>query len=468
MLAHAQEDVRLKLNGSGWLQFGRVMHSSDTLDRTYNYNDNWFQSSGAQFTVLADIDQNWEGAMGLGGFQVHNGQGTEFSALTTSLGFSPFITEARITYFLDDKESSPLELTFGLFPYHYNRDVKNLGQYLFRGPVYPGFLISEFESSSIDTTVANMLGMQARHRIGNFTHDLILRSETELPPVFDFSLGYLAQIDFGGILELGMGVNFHRLMPIKGDLTNLRDRDIFPVRNPNAGAGPYDGSYAHVSTDTSIIPAAQRATPDDSLQVIRDTTFLSHQGAKLMGRMAFHPGRLLESDLIGPNDFKLYTEIGVIGVRNYKGVYPDIKQRIPVLFGFNIPTFRLLDEAALEVEWYGAPYRNDYYRLVNETSPVPVSNSGLGREADAFGRLDGDSTVVFGDPFDVENMRKDNWKWSLYLAKTFQNHVRFSMQVANDHFRPNTLATDAKSAQFNTATTTLKDWNLMFRLGFLF
>jgi len=38
-----------------------------------------------------------------------------------------------------------LSLSAGIFPFKYNPDVRNLGEYLFRGPVSPGFLITAFD-----------------------------------------------------------------------------------------------------------------------------------------------------------------------------------------------------------------------------------------------------------------------------------------------------------------------------------
>lgn len=446
--AGAEDAAKLRLNGKGWYQFGRIMHSTDTLVEDFNYQGNWSHGSGAQFTVTADIDENWQAAMGLGGFQFHNPQGSVSKTALSNLGFAPYITEGRVTFTTGPRGESPWTLNLGLFPYHYNPDVRNLGSYLFRGPVYPGILFSEFESQSIDPTIANMLGIQVRHKIGGFfTHDLILRSETELPPVFDFSLAYLANMNFGGVFEVGGGANLYRLIPIQRDLTLLRDRATFGI---TPTAKPYDGDYAYIDSTG-------------------DTTLLTHQGVKVMGRLSFDPKPLLGTEVLGPRDLKIYAEAAVIGIKDYKGVYPDIMQRIPVMLGFNIPTFRLLDEATLEVEWYGAPFRDDYRRLYVQTSPTPVSNGNYQRESTPDGRLVSDTTKAFKD-FDVTNMKKDDIKWSLYLSKTFMGSLKMSMQAANDHYKPYTHVNSpaGTTQRFESAFTTLQDWYLMARVGFVF
>lgn len=155
-----EDGTKIFLNGSGWYQFGKIMHSTDTVERALNLNDNWSQNSGAQFTVTADIDEHWQGAMGLGGMPFHNAQGRPTENKNLITGFAPYITEARFSYSMGAwGQFSPLLVHAGLFPYQYNRDTRNLGSYLFRGPVYPGVLISEFESKSLDTTVGNLLGL---------------------------------------------------------------------------------------------------------------------------------------------------------------------------------------------------------------------------------------------------------------------------------------------------------------------
>lgn len=445
--AVAQDGAKLYLKGSGWFQFGRVMHSSDTLNPLYDYNDNWQQSSGAQFTVVADIDEHMQGAMGLGGFQFHTPQGTSTTSFQAALGFAPFITEARFTYFMESRENPPVVLDVGFFPYQYNVVNRNFGSYLLRGPVYPGILFSEFESKSLDPTVANILGFRARHNLGGmFSHDLLLRSEIEFPPVFDVSLLYLATLRLGEAIELGGGVNFYRLLATQAEATSPAKNGEFRITDPSTVVGegetphPYMGDYAYIDP------------------VSGDTTMLSHRGVKVMGRVALDLKPFLSPDGWGAMDLKLFAEAAVIGVKDYKGVYPDIKRRIPVTFGLGLPTFGLLDESVIEAEWYGAPFRDDYRRLMTEASPVPMSNKNYTPNREA------------GKEGDVHDMRKDDWKWSFNASKTFQRSIRLSFQAANDHFRPinHVNSNPTQVERLESAFTTMKDWYLMFKVGFNF
>ncbi|MDB5051578.1 MAG: hypothetical protein JWO30_4649 [Fibrobacteres bacterium] len=486
------DGLSLKLSGKGWYEFGRVMHSSDTLVGQYNYNGNFVHRPGAQFTVLADMGEHWDGAMGLGGYETQDPQGSVFNSTQRKIetGFKVYITQADFAYTLGAKEAPLLKGTFGLFPFVYNPDVRNLGEYLLRGPVYPGILMSNFESNQIDPSIANTLGLNLKSVLGGFTQDLILKSETDLPPQFDFSLAYLAQYQVKGLFTFGVGVNFYRLIPMKPALTNLTDpafmkdnRSVLSVRHP------YQQKYIYVPTDTVAFNADGTLKPnaagrdsvngtftklDDTTYIWagRDTTLLSHRGTKLMGRFSFDPKFLFYGGGSGPfgaNDWKIYGEAAVIGTKNYPGVYEKIGERIPIMLGFNIPTLGLLDDCALEVEWYGAKFRDDYYKLVKETSPIPVSNHSqeYDRKADSLGRLESDTTIAFSS-VDVEHMTKDDWKWSLYMSKTLRKYVKVSLQVANDHYRPWEDSPSGATTRYEGAFTELRDYYAMMKIGFTF
>ncbi len=65
--------------------------------------------------------------------------------------------------------------------------------------------------------------------------------------------------------------------------------------------------------------------------------------------------------LFGKNDLKLYAEGAILGCENYPGWYNNIYDRMPIMFGFNFPTFKLLDVLAIEAEYFPSPYKNSYH-----------------------------------------------------------------------------------------------------------
>ena len=457
--AHSQ-GVPIRINGVGWIQAGRIMHSSDTIG--FNYNGNWFQGVRGQMTALAEISPSWEGSIGIGIRQIQKSltgqnvaQGSPTSAARLSVGVEPYIAQARFTYTHGDRESSPFQLTFGYFPFQYNENVRNLGLYLLRGTVYPGFIFSGFE---LDETIgiASQLGANLRSTTGNFTHDVLLTSETRIRPLFDYSLAYIGKYKPNEFFEVGAGVNFYRLLPINDELTTPRDPAVFlEDQGLERIESPYDRRHFYLDS-----------TSPGQVDTVRFTL----AGTKVGAFASVDFKGLFGAGALGPEDLKLYTELAVIGVKDYKGIYNDISQRIPIMVGFNLPTFNLLDHLSFEAEWYGSPYRNDYQKLENYYSPIPVSNQGVGRKpvVDSTGKAMlsySGQNFEKTDPYDVENRHKDDIKWSLHGAKTFKDHIRISGQVANDHFRTGgTFFSDG----YETAFSTLKDWYFMVKLAYFF
>lgn len=497
----AMDDLKLTLSAKGWYQAGYIARSSDTLAGSYYYDDNYINSPGAQFTILADIGEHWEGAMGFGGNEIQSPQGRPSNAqsrpIFNEVGFRYYVTQAKLAYHYGDKASPAFLGSLGLFPYIYNPDMKSFGGYLTRGPVYPGLLYSEFEAKDADPTVANTLGLNLRTNLGGFTYDLILKSETDVLPVFDFSLISVAQYSYKKTFSIGFGVNFFRLIAMKPELTDLTDPSFKETLTTDQIKSPSYRKFVYVPIDTvklnangsyttkanqvrdtasgTIVPTGTSGTDSIYLWASDDTTRLTHRGIKLMARGSISFKELFGIESLGENDLKLYSEVAVIGWKNYAGVYEKRGERIPVMVGFGIPTFGLLDECNAEVEWYGAKFRNDGYKLEKRGSPIPVSNSNQEyyRGADASGTLlveDSPRAGLKFSDYDVENMVQDDWKWSLYMSKSFQKYVKLSFQVANDHYHP--WASDSPNAfdskRYESAFTRLTDYYTMFKIGVTF
>jgi hypothetical protein len=475
-IPNASETPAFRIRGQGWVESGQIVHSTDTL--VMNLNGNRLQSMGAQFTSFVDLGEHLEAAIGFGAFQVYHSLGNQETERNTLSTFKNFLTEARLTYSMGEKSHPYLSATVGNFAYNYNPQVKNLGLYLLRGPVYPGFLISGFKDFHTDTTRAAFTGAHIHNRFGNFQHDLILSQEHEIAPTYDWSVGYVAKYKAFKALEFGAGANFyHLLSENKGITTPSREksptlfRDDIATMSSGSSYHPYDLQYIE------IMPNG-------------DTVFYTHKGIKLMGMFHIDFKPLFGIESMGEHDLELYGEAGIIGVKNYGTVYKNISERIPVMIGFNIPTFGILDYFSVELEYYGAKFRGDYSKLgtfnslyvrgINpsspnnpppQPSPIPVSYKDFG--IDTLGNwvnAAGDTINVKGTGMDVQNMTTDNIKWSVYFEKTVLGHLRFIGQVANDHLQPRPVrkSGNAEAAGFSEAFTTPKDWYFMARLGYYF
>ncbi len=415
------DDLQLDFHGAGWTQFGRIEHSFTPPSlASNNYNSNWIEYAGGLISATAKIDSNWEGAMGLGALQVHLARGSINNANIWYPFLVPFVAEARITYSHDlFSANDQLRLTAGTFPYTYNPDVKNLGFYLLRGYVYPGILQSGFEIPF------NITGGMARYQSGDFRNDLILKSETDDYPLYDFSLADVINYQVAPGLELGAGVNFYRLIPQNSKVTSP------PTNCLTGDLGPY-----------AELGQADPCGIIDTVNGVKDTVGGSLAGTKLMGRFHLDPKAWFENADGGPwgkNDWVIYGEAAIIGLKDYPKVYNNILRRIPVMVGFDFPTWDLLDYFSLEVEYYADKNSSDEITAENG-SWVPAVHPGY-------------------------NYARDDWKWSFNLAKVFLGHVKLSAQVADDHTRLGGYHDAATGVEvFSTPT----DWYWMGKLAFFF
>lgn len=454
--AHAQfkNGFDIRFHGAGWMQAGTVGSTSDTLTSKNDYAGNYLENAGALFNMEFGFSENMEGVLGIGAIKAHNPLGSRNvgNLEGVQLGNFAFVNMARTTWNMGGLGTrSPLQVTTGLFAYKYDDNIRNLGLYLIRGAVYPQILQSGFETKEMVGS-ANMLGAHLRNCIGEgFTQDLLLVSETELKPKYDFSLIYVGTLKLGDMFEIGGGANFYHLIPVRSKATTPTEADFDPDQFQREGPpNELDRIYA-IDKDTTVLAPADRPTPDDSLRIARE--WYSHRGVKVMGRFAFDPKGLFGGiDGMGPNEMKIYGEAAIIGVKSYERIYRNITERIPVMVGFNVPTFRWLDDFAVEVEWFDSPYMPDYAKVMEFSSAIPRSPY--------WNRSPSDTAAK---PYDVT---RDNLKWSVYASKVLSSHVKLSLQMASDHFRIG--AQQPWFPTYDETFATWTDWYLMGKLAFFF
>ncbi len=400
------------------------------------------QSLGGQIVVSADLDDHWDANFGVGVYQLSTSLGTQNQStyepnFLNATMFRAYIAQANLTYSLGAKSNPWFSVTAGNFAYDYNPDVKNLGLYMLRGPVYPGLLMSGFEEFDTDSTKGIQTGFKVHLSMGNFTQDVLLLNERILPPLFDWSLAYAAKYRSFGALDVGGGVNFYRIVP-----------NSKPLETPG-----------HLNANSLT------ATNYYEVGSGGDTTFFTHQGVKLMAMFSFDPKRWIAfSDILGAEDLKIYGEVAVLGLKNYGTYYDDVKERIPVMVGFNVPTFGILDVFSLEVEYYASPFKND---LGNIGNPNAIVAPWMWQNA-----LTPIASPGPVSPGAYADSTADNWKWSVFARKTVAKHIQFTAQIANDHTRPAPLVNSAAGIGTTGGTsavlTSPKDWYFMGRVGFLF
>jgi hypothetical protein len=461
------EGPAYQLHGQAWTEYGRIVTASDSLlpgknngNLTLDLNGNPIVSMGGQFTIQVDLAEHWDAAFGFGAYKASHALGHGQKSFLTISMFQNFLTESRLTWYQGDKAAPGFSVTLGSFPYKYNPDVQNLGLYLLRGPVYPGVLMGGFRDFAVDTSKATQLGLKVHHAIGNFSHDLILNSERDIPPTFDMSLAYVAKYRAFDAVEFGAGVNFYRLIPYDKSMQT-------------PGKLSDDKLSFHKENYIEVDPANPA-----------DTVFFTHQGIKAMGMFSVDFKSLMGIGNMGKDDLKLYGEAAIIGLKNYGKTYSKISERIPVMLGFNFPVFNYLDHLSLELEYYGSPYRNDLKGLGNNNvvadwtiqdhpvpSPKPVSNAEYGIDsAGNWTNATGQVINMSGTGLLREKVSTDDFKWSVFVDKTVKDHIRFTGQVANDHYRPRPVATGliASAGGLAEAFSESSNWYFMLRVGYLF
>jgi hypothetical protein len=127
------------------------------------------------------------------------------------------VNSASGTYVFGDPETKPLSLTLGFFPYKYNPEVKNLGEYLFRSMAYPNFLNTVF-----DEPYQRILGLKLSSLLldGRLRQDFIVSNEWDINPTQDFSVAYVAGFNINKVFDIGIGGQAYHLFSVNNRYTH--------------------------------------------------------------------------------------------------------------------------------------------------------------------------------------------------------------------------------------------------------
>jgi|WetSurMetagenome_2_1015567.scaffolds.fasta_scaffold21945_2 hypothetical protein len=299
------------------------------------------------------------------------------------LNFYPYLSRADLLYKAGDQDNPRLTIDAGYFPFKYNKDVRNLGEYLFRSGTYPQYLITNF-----DFPMTRLMGLRIGGSIGkSLDWDVLTTTNIEWTAIGDLNLSALLSWNPLPLFELGLGASWCSFLSVNWNNTT-------PIAQ---------GSMYVV----------------DSLRY-----YYTFAGQKAMARFTLDIQQLFPGNhLFGKQDLKLYSEAAVLGLINYPVSfdgytrYDTLWQRIPVMCGFNVPTFKVLDFLSVEGEWFGNPYPNNLNTTMFDNQPVPLSSYGNEKDSSNL------------------NNHGDDVKWSVYGKKTFLNNFNITFQCARDHLR---------------------------------
>jgi hypothetical protein len=307
------------------------------------------------------------------------------------------LADAEVLYRFAGSDAVSYNLSAGVIPFKYDEEARNLGEYLFRTGEHPTYIFNSF-----DQAYATLTGLRANAEIyHNFSIDFLVTTETQVPPLNDWSLSVLAGYKLPGCLDVGAGITFDRLLPA----VTLSDKQV------EGKLGTYRTSSGQLDT-------------------------FSWGGTKIMARASFDPKCFLPGGfaaVFGKEDWKIFGEAAILGITNITpytnplnpnngqpdttklvldsayNFYSNIKQRIPVMFGINVPTFKMFDYLSVELEWFGDPYAPGEYTLEGFKYDLPLPNGT--------------------DP------TNSHWKYSFNFKKTMWGNVSLMGQIARDHTR---------------------------------
>ncbi len=443
-LSHADEDTikpkPMKMSAS--VDAGQIVKGYD-VETSKEYKFQTIQKTNFWISQEAVINDHAEVKMGVFGTLFYVLPEVQGASHTRLPKFVMFPSNASLAYHFGEPTNPILDLQVGLFPLKYNPEASNLGEYLLRSGTYPGYLVTGgFNQVNSAGYLVQGMGLTLNLWDGKFKNNFLLPMERNFAPMHSISPTWITTLKSSPAFEFGAGVSCNHCISVK---PSNEKNGIYENVSPDYMKWP--GS---IITEVHIQDTANKADTVPTF-VHRDTTkFYTFQGIKLMGRFTFDPKAYIQSDLFNAPDLKIFAEIAVLGVKNYPYYFPDIKRRMPIMFGMNLPTFKALDLLSVQGEYYNSLFPNDISGLFEFQRPywtIPNNNPAT----------DGPGTKVWDDY--VAKFSK--WKWSVLAKKDLSKASRVWLQVANDHFR----TSDYNIKPSTTAVTKGKsDWYYLFRL----
>ncbi len=380
----------------------------------------------------------------------------------TSTKFGPGISRADMVYRFGDPANPFATLQAGFFPYKYNPDAANLGEYLLRSGAYPGYLVSGGWNLMGNGYMMQGVRVSVPLFGGKVVSDFLLPVERDLPPTGNLSPSFVVTAKPVSGIELGGGVSCHHCIAVKPSVTS-------PKIGPDVSADKYGKGSGYIIpnpnfddtlpvTDLTGFRIDDQGASTFNPRYIYDTTnFYTFQGVKLMARASVDPKAFVPMPMLGPEDLKVFGEVALLGVKDYPFYYEKKTERMPVMFGINAPIFpvmghRVLDLLSFQMEYYNSPFPNSIenaYRFQMPTLPF----------VDALGNSNQDPNRF--DPTRPE-VTDDNWKWSVLAKKTVVRGLTLYAQAANDNLR--LVNWKAEQSYAPVTNQQAKDWYYLIRL----
>jgi len=348
--------------------------------------------------------------------------------------FGPGLSEVDATYSFGNLAHPVAFLQMGYFPYKYNPDAMDLGEYLLRSQAYPNIVVTGNAGGWDFMSEANymMLGLRFNLSLwgGKFRSDFLLPIERNYPPEGDISPTYVGTLDPLPGIEIGAGVDC-------GHCISLAPSKTSPKIAPGTAQSP--GNEWVVANPNYTPNGSQSQYITDTLPNGKPAGYYTFEGVKLEARASFDPKAYVPLPMLGKEDLKIFGEVAVLGVKDYPGYYTDVFQRMPIMFGLNLPTFRLLDILSFQMEYYNSKFLNTTQNVINYETALPIPDVGSSRAIEA-----------------------QKWHWSVYAKRQILKGISIYGQVACDHLR--LPAYDQSFTQTEVTDGNGSDWYYLIRL----
>lgn len=483
------------LSEFGMLQSGRFSQNPA-------FQDEWVDHFGAYFVQSAVIDERWFVNIGLGGifeFQKPEVENPEWGG-TQYKSFFVGPSVADLEYKVFSENDRELRLGLGMFGYKYNPDAANLGEYLFRTGPYPNYIMTG-GYSFLNNSAATLQGLKGFYRNGNLTFDVFLTTETVMPPLYDLSLAGMIKYRIAdGLMDVGLGVNAKRLIPIRpsksspptrsnsyfridgvdytgkesyyaeqakfyqrmlplaanaSDSANYAmQRDYFTriADSVHIWASPGDSNLAYFTNRGSLKSASDSAALL-SRSGIASLKYYTQTGIIADAMVSLDLKKIFPSDIFGPNDLRIFAEAALLGVQDYPVFYTKKSERLPLMIGINLPGFRFFDLISVQWERYASPNINSFYESLSSNEATPEIARG--------------DDSVFSQRSYMDVKSKDDFSWSILIKKQLVPGLQMSVQAARDHARMVSEKTYAgPMLDANEVLYTSKNWYWLVQFGF--
>jgi hypothetical protein len=303
----------------------------------------------------------------------------------------------------------------------------------------------------VNSASSQLSGIAAMTKVGGLKNDLILNIQSDHVPVGALSLTDIVSYRIG-MVTVGGGVmldNFYH--PDKRALTP----------KPSSAGDPLEGNrfytirYLTVKDNGDTVPTTAKMSHSKLNELktanalgprdpeILDTGYYTFTGQKAMVRASVDLTSLLGGLSRGERSFGFYFEAALLGFKNYPTFYEKALDRVVLMGGVNLPTFRLLDMLSVEVERCTYPYRQS-------TNDPNVVGNAVPNVLEPFYPV-------------YQPIRSDDWKWSLFAQRRIGQNFSIYAQVANDHLRNSFIFGAPASEGFLTQES---HWYWVWKLGY--